>query len=100
MDLRFTLMAELPNKNLHKFRGKLVLHAPDASGSAHSAAADNGGCWGSSACWGAQRPLCPYGGAGAARLRWRAVTPIALLACPLLAPSLQATEPPGQRRAR
>ena len=25
MDLRFTLTAELPNRNLHKFRGKLSL---------------------------------------------------------------------------
>ncbi len=31
MDLQFTLMAELPNKDLHKFRGKLNLRVPDAS---------------------------------------------------------------------
>ena len=31
VDLRFTLMAELPNKNLHKFRGKLSLRTNDTS---------------------------------------------------------------------
>lgn len=31
MDLRFTLMAELPNKNLHKFRGKLSLKVEDGN---------------------------------------------------------------------